>query len=424
MVLASLVVVGTLVAAESALASHFVVYRINAGGAAIEVDGEKTWAADTAATSKFRNAAPTAVFNKANDPTAVDMSDAGGAPELLFKTHRYDVNDVGGEAHMAWKFPVPPGEYLVRLFFAETSNFTNCSDNPDKRRVFDVKIEGTTVLDNYEPSVAAGGTWTAVTEEFSPITRGALPNTTAIDILFNRQPPAVACNNPMISGIEIVNLDDTPPTATAPGEGFAAATRLGTQTVPVKASWSGSDNAGIARYELRRNGGAPFKTPNTSAIRPVSPGGPHQFGVTAFDFAQNSSPEALGDPFSVLVANETSSGFTYTGSWTRTSLTGARGGFVRQSSTRGARATFSFTGEDVALVSTKGPNRGKAAIFVDGVNRGTINLYARSLVTRSVVFAMNELGAGPHTLQVRVLGTKDARSSGKRVDVDAVVRTS
>jgi hypothetical protein len=228
----------------------------------------------------------------------------------------------------------------------------------------------------------------------------------------------------MVSGIEIVNLDDEPPTATEPREGFAAKTRLGTTAVPVRASWSATDNAGVKRYELTLNGGTPFKTTKTAAVRPVSPGSPRQFGVTAFDFAENASPEALSNPpFSLAVANENSSGFAYTGSWTRSSLSGARGGFVRQSSSRGARATFSFTGEDVALVSTKGPNRGKAAIFVDSVNKGTVNLYARSLVTRSVVFAMNELTPGAHTIQVRVLGTKDTRSSGRRVDVDAVAVT-
>ena len=42
-----------------------------------------------------------------------------------------------------------------------------------------------------------------------------------------------------------------------------------------------------------------------------------------------------------------------------------------------------------------------------------------SRTSASVLYAASVTGTGSHTLQVKVLGTKNARASGKRVDVDA-----
>ena len=44
---------------------------------------------------------------------------------------------------------------------------------------------------------------------------------------------------------------------------------------------------------------------------------------------------------------------------------------------------------------------------------------ASSLKTRQVVYSIGFASAGSHTIEVRVLGTKNASSSATRVDVDA-----
>ena len=49
----------------------------------------------------------------------------------------------------------------------------------------------------------------------------------------------------------------------------------------------------------------------------------------------------------------------------------------------------------------------------------TVDLYRPSLEGRRIVFAATGLTAGAHTLTVTVLETKNAGSSGTRVDVDA-----
>jgi hypothetical protein len=110
------------------------------------------------------------------------------------------------------------------------------------------------------------------------------------------------------------------------------------------------------------------------------------------------------------------------GKWTRTALSGAYGGYVKYASASAARARFAFTGDEVAWVSTKSANRGKAEVWLDGVKLATVDLYSPALQARRVVFSQGGLDPTKvHTLEVRVLGTKNAASSGKRVDVDAFI---
>jgi hypothetical protein len=59
-------------------------------------------------------------------------------------------------------------------------------------------------------------------------------------------------------------------------------------------------------------------------------------------------------------------------------------------------------------------------VWIDGVNRGTVDLYNASTLSRRVVFSQ-ALANGPHTVEIRVLGARNAASSGNRIDVDAFI---
>ena len=56
--------------------------------------------------------------------------------------------------------------------------------------------------------------------------------------------------------------------------------------------------------------------------------------------------------------SELSSAVKYTGRWATSSSTAYWGGKAKSSSTAGAKATFTFTGRSVAIVSRLGPGRG------------------------------------------------------------------
>ena len=68
-----------------------------------------------------------------------------------------------------------------------------------------------------------------------------------------------------------------------------------------------------------------------------------------------------------------------------------------------------------------GPNRGKAEVWIDGAKAATVDLYSPANQARKMVFTKSWASSKGHTLEVRVLGTKNAASSGKRIDVDAFV---
>ena len=93
------------------------------------------------------------------------------------------------------------------------------------------------------------------------------------------------------------------------------------------------------------------------------------------------------------------------------------GGKARAASRAGAKATLTFTGRWVELVSRKGPTRGKAQIYVNGVLKATIDLYASTYQNQRVVWTASWSSSATRTVTVRVAGT----TGRPRVDLDAFV---
>ncbi|MFA9432535.1 Ig-like domain-containing protein [Egicoccus sp. AB-alg2] len=80
-----------------------------------------------------------------------------------------------------------------------------------------------------------------------------------------------------------------------------------------------------------------------------------------------------------------------------------------------------FRGTGVTWYGTKGPNAGTATVFVDGVNRGTVDLYASSASTGATVWRSPTLTDGLHTIRIVVDGKKRAAATGTVVHVDRLV---
>lgn len=104
--------------------------------------------------------------------------------------------------------------------------------------------------------------------------------------------------------------------------------------------------------------------------------------------------------------------------WTGTTNTKASGKAYRVSQTGGETATFTFRGTGVSWVTAKGPGYGQAEVFLDGVDKGKVDLYAATAQWQ-VLLSYLGLSEGQHTLEIRVLGAKRAASSGTKVVVDA-----
>jgi hypothetical protein len=199
--------------------------------------------------------------------------------------------------------------------------------------------------------------------------------------------------------------------------------------VPVELAWLATDaSSGIAGYELQQsvNGGAyanvalPSAT-TTTLTHSLDPGKAYQYQVRAQDQAGNWSLRKPGQSFAIDQRQEDYQAVTYTGKWTLQALSAASGGYAKYATASGAKAKFSFAGRNVAWVASKGPDRGKAEVWIDNVKAATVDLYSSSAQPRKLVFTKSWGSSGTHTLEIRVTGTKNTASSGKRIDVDAFV---
>ncbi|CAN5891966.1 hypothetical protein BH23ACT11_BH23ACT11_21420 [soil metagenome] len=179
-----------------------VVHRVNAGGPAL---GASTppWGSDSQVSpSTYVNAAETG--NKTFTSTdQIDTTNVPGyVPMRLFQTERWDP---ASEPEMQWDFPVDPGEYEVRLYFAET--FDAASSTGTRLFDVDVEVEGNTVLNDYDVFENAGGHDKAVMESIS-----ATVEDTNLDVNF-----AHVKQNPAVKGIEVIRTGDITPAPGPPG---------------------------------------------------------------------------------------------------------------------------------------------------------------------------------------------------------------
>ena len=225
-------------------------------------------------------------------------------------------------------------------------------------------------------------------------------------------------------------VDTTAPAPTGPTRELLTGSVVDDSGVPTKLSWGATDvgGAGVARYELQQSmNGSPFEnvalpSQTTTSITPtLEAGKSYQYRVRAQDKAGNLSAWKTSPAFVVDLRQEDHQAVTYAGTWALRSSPTASGGYVKYASAAGARARFSFAGKNVAWVASTGSNRGKAEVWVDGAKAATVDLYAATAQPRKVLFTKSWGASGNHVLEVRVLGTKRAASTGKQVDVDAFV---
>jgi hypothetical protein len=214
--------------------------------------------------------------------------------------------------------------------------------------------------------------------------------------------------------------------------------------IPVKLTWRGDDPftgdwwayeepSGINKYVLQQstNGGAytnvSLPSPKaTSVVVRLIPG-TYRFRVRAIDRAGNASTYTIGNTFVLEKHEESSPELVDSGAWTTANLTGASGGAVQSAYSGGRSASFTFTGDSIAWITTLGPGYGKAEVLLyrDGFileRQMQVDLYSPTRKTRQSAVHWDGLWSGySYRLEIRVLGTKNAASSGKRVDIDAFV---
>jgi hypothetical protein len=223
---------------------------------------------------------------------------------------------------------------------------------------------------------------------------------------------------------DTIVLDTVVPTATAPSYRLVSGSAISSGRTTVRLAWTGADaTSGIARNELAQSTDGGAWSTVSSALgtatidRPLAPSHTYRFRVRAVDRAGNTGAWMSGPTFRLTAYSEANGGIRYTGTWTTSSSTVYWGGRVRSASRAGARATLTVTGRSVEWVARKGPTRGRAQVYVNGVLKATVDLYASTYQNQRVAWAANWSTSATRTIAIRVLGT----SGRPRVDVDAFV---
>lgn len=159
--------------------------RVNAGAGAVA--GSPPWSTDSKGSpSPYGNAELAKSSTTATTkPVSLHASVPTGTPTALFSSERWDGS---GGAPMRWSFPVSPGVYDVRLFFAETYDRTQRVG----ARTFDVRVEGALKLDDYDIYADVGG-YTGVMKTFR------VTADSAVDVEFTH-----VVQNPTVRALEIV----------------------------------------------------------------------------------------------------------------------------------------------------------------------------------------------------------------------------
>ncbi|MBB6429242.1 Kelch repeat-containing protein [Algisphaera agarilytica] len=155
-----------------------VVYALNAGGIAFTDANGVAWVNDTTFTNEA--AADSQPYTSTDTINLTDASVPANTDEQIFQSERWD-NDAGAE--MLYSLAVDNGEYEIGLYFADIYSGTQGVG----QRVFDVQLEGNTVLDDYDIFADVGG-YTGVVKTFNV---EVLDGTLNIEFIHEVENPAV-----------------------------------------------------------------------------------------------------------------------------------------------------------------------------------------------------------------------------------------
>ena len=107
------------------------------------------------------------------------------------------------------------------------------------------------------------------------------------------------------------------------------------------------------------------------------------------------------------IYNNSDPALKYTGTW---------GTFLKQgdtmvySSTKGDYLYFAFMGTGFTWYSQINAWRGKAKVYIDGIDKGIVDTYSENEFQQVAIYSINDLSDNEHTCKIEVLGQKSNNS--------------
>ncbi|HEU0243287.1 MAG TPA: hypothetical protein VFQ75_05235, partial [Candidatus Limnocylindrales bacterium] len=192
----------------------------------------------------------------------------------------------------------------------------------------------------------------------------------------------------------------------------------------VTVRWQAADvGIGVARYDLERDvdgRGYSFVTddaPSGTWTTRHAAGHTIRYRGRAVDGAFNASAFAASPRYVLRGYSERNAAVTYRGTWRTVTSSAYWGGGARASTDAGAKASLMTTSSQVAWIARRGPDRGRAAVYVNGTKVATIDLWAPTYRGQVVAW----LGTWPTAASRRVTVVVSGTHGRPRVDVDGFI---
>ncbi len=224
---------------DSPTAAETVITRVNAGGGTVTAPDGPDWSGDYG-----QYVSGTSSTYNTGDSVTLDSSVPSGTPSSVFQSELY-----GGQQ---WEFSdgIQSGQtYEVRLYFAEIFH------TEDGLRTFDVAVEGSQVLDDYDIHAEVGHD-VGVMESFT-----VTPDDGQIDVDLS-----TVEDNAKISAIEIVDSEPEPDTLGGPSDVDFGSVVVGdseTETVTLT-NLGGDGDADITITDVSVSGDSAFSAGSAS----------------------------------------------------------------------------------------------------------------------------------------------------------------
>jgi hypothetical protein len=162
--------------------------------------------------------------------------------------------------------------------------------------------------------------------------------------------------------------------------------------------------------------------PHTISIEVMHERGPSTEGswvwVDAFEIV-GGAPIPGGITATAGHIEDHSPSISFSGRWYTSQSSQHSGGTAVLAMDAGFKLTLNFEGTGISWIGYRDEWSGLAHVYVDGAARTTVDCFQSAAAARTVLYTINGLAPGPHTLTIEVTGTRNASANGAWIWVDA-----
>ena len=115
----------------------------------------------------------------------------------------------------------------------------------------------------------------------------------------------------------------------------------------------------------------------------------------------------------------TAEGTSYFGVWYLEHYGEVTGGTIMVTPYYGDSCSYTFTGDSIAVISTRHWNYGIMDVYLDGELRQQVDLYSTEILAKDAVFTASGLGPGAHTIRLVCTGRKNPNANFTFINVEA-----